>query len=234
MGLKELSECDGGDDKPAHIAYKGKVYDVSKSKLWPGGVHMERHHAGCDLSPAMDAAPHGPEVLERIPEVGLLTSRRPPARPMPKGLSRILKRFPILKRHPHPSVVHFPIVFFFSAPLFSSLFLITAIKAFEFTALHCLGGGILFMPPAIVTGFFTWWLNYFAKPMRPVTIKIILSFVLMAASVGAFVWRLMVPDVLTSFQTASAVYFLLVLSLIPLVTIIGWLGGLMTFPVERD
>jgi predicted heme/steroid binding protein/uncharacterized membrane protein len=234
IGVEKLSECDGGGDKPAHIAYKGKVYDVSQSKLWPGGVHMERHRAGEDLSTAMEAAPHGPEALQRIPEVGVLTSEKSPARPMPVGLSNILKRFPILKRHLHPSVVHFPIVFFFSAPLFSSLFLITGIKAFELTALHCLGGGILFMPPAILTGFFTWWLNYFAKPMKPVTIKIILSFVLMAASLAAFVWRLAVPDLLTSFRAASTIYFLVVLSFLPLVTIIGWLGGLLTFPIARD
>ncbi len=233
IALEELAQSNGSGGNPSLVAYKGRVYDVSESKLWAEGVHMKRHKSGGDLTAAMEAAPHGPEVLERVPEKGLLKSEKPADRPMPRALSNLLSRFPMLRRHPHPSVVHFPIVFLFSAPLFNILYVITGTKPFEITALHCLGGGILFMVPAILTGLFTWWLNYLAKPMRSVTIKILLSLVLMAASIVAFVWRLAAPDLLSSYGTTSIIYFLLVLSFIPLVTLIGWLGGLMTFPIER-
>ena len=79
---------------------------------------------------------------------------------MPAMLSRLLVRFPMLRRHPHPMTVHFPIVFAFSAAVFTLLYLVTGIASFESTALHCLGAGLLFTPVAMTTGYFTWWLNY--------------------------------------------------------------------------
>ncbi len=61
---------DGADGGPTHIIHAGRVYDVSASKLWKNGVHMGRHRAGGDLTEAMSGAPHGPEVLEKVKEVG--------------------------------------------------------------------------------------------------------------------------------------------------------------------
>jgi len=77
MGLKEfsreeLSRFDGEEGRPAYIAYKGKVYDVSNSFLWMGGRHQALHQAGEDLSDLLDTAPHGEDLLERVPVVGKL------------------------------------------------------------------------------------------------------------------------------------------------------------------
>jgi len=66
-----------GTDEPSHIIFQGMAYDVSASKLWPGGQHMRRHSAGEDLTEAMEAAPHGPEVLERLPSLGPVKIDRP-------------------------------------------------------------------------------------------------------------------------------------------------------------
>ena len=62
---KELSEFNGKEGKAVYIAHEGKVFDVSASKLWQGGIHMQRHHAGSDLTTDLQSAPHGPEGLER-------------------------------------------------------------------------------------------------------------------------------------------------------------------------
>ena len=232
--LEVLSEYDGKDQKPVYIVYEGKVFDVSQSKLWKGGIHMKRHHAGRDLTTDFGGAPHGTEVFGRYPQVGVVKNQQIPERPIPEILSRLLQRFPMLRRHPHPMTVHFPIVFSLSTTMFNFLYLITGIDSFETTALHCLGAGVLFTPPVMVTGLYTWWLNYMAKPITPVKIKIVASFVLLVVSVIAFSWRVSVPDVLRSFTALSAVYFLLILALTPLVVIIGWYGANLSFPIERD
>jgi predicted heme/steroid binding protein/uncharacterized membrane protein len=232
--LASLSKFNGQNGNPVYIVYQGRVIDVSKSKFWKTGVHMKRHQAGKDLTGEMEAAPHGTEVLDRYPQAGILKKEEICERPMPKFLSQILGRWPLLRRHPHPMLVHFPIVFMFAASLFNILYLITGIRSFEVTALHCLGGGILFTPLAMLTGWFTWWLNYLAKPMRPVTIKILFSILLIVASVGAFIWRIWDPGILISFAAKSIFYFLLILSLIPIVTVIGWFGAKLTFPLKEE
>lgn len=68
----ELSAFNGIDGKKAYIAYKGKVYDVSSSWHWKGGRHQAMHRAGKDLTDALDRSPHGEDLLERVPLIGLL------------------------------------------------------------------------------------------------------------------------------------------------------------------
>jgi predicted heme/steroid binding protein len=67
-----LAQADGKDGRPAWIAFRGKVYDVSESFLWRGGRHMAMHEAGRDLTDLLDQAPHGEDLLERVPVIGLL------------------------------------------------------------------------------------------------------------------------------------------------------------------
>jgi predicted heme/steroid binding protein/uncharacterized membrane protein len=229
----ELAQFNGEDGKPIYIAHDGKVYDVSQSKLWRNGVHMKRHSAGQNLTADIQAAPHEPDVLERYPQVGIL-KRVVVEQEMPKALNWLLQKYPFLRRHPHPMTVHFPIVFAFSATVFTLLYLITGIDSFDTTALHCLGGGVIFTAVGISTGLYTWWLNYMAKMLKPVKIKIPLSIAMLMVEIVLFVWRLSVPDILDSLQGTGLIYLLLVLSLSVFVTIIGWNGASMTFPVEKE
>ena len=61
-----------GQDKPeVWIAYQGKIYDVSKSRLWLRGKHYE-HWAGQDLTDELKDAPHTEKVFEKFEVVGLL------------------------------------------------------------------------------------------------------------------------------------------------------------------
>ena len=230
---ESIKEFNGKDGKPVYLAYQGKVYDVSASRFWKTGLHMKRHRSGKDLTADIAAAPHGPDVLERYPQVGVLKKGRTAERPMPAGLENLLKSYPIFRRHPHPMVVHFPIVFMFSTMLFNLLYLLSGYRPFEVTALHCLGGGVLFTPVGIFTGFFTWWLNYSAKTTRGIRIKIYCSLILLASSLAAFIWRIVSPEVLLSFGGGSLGYLILIFSLPVLVSIIGWYGAKMTFPVEE-
>lgn len=230
----ELARYNGENDGPVYIAHQDNVIDVSQSKLWKGGVHMKRHHAGNDLTTEIQAAPHGTEMLDRFPKVGVLKKERTLDRQRPVLLIDLVRRFPMLRRHPHPMTVHFPIVFMVSTTVFTLLYLLTGVEAFETTAFHCLGGGVIFSMVAILTGLYTWWLNYLSRPLRAVVIKKRLSLVMLLAGVVAFTWRICVPDVLDAPRGMNVIYILLVLSFFPLVSVIGWFGAQLTFPIERE
>lgn len=227
-----LSRFTGKDGQHAYIAHKGKVLDVSGSRFWKSGMHMRRHMAGRDLTPEISAAPHGPEVLDRYPQVGTLLEKEAAKTVLPVLLERLLNRFPFLRRHPHPMLVHFPIVFMIAPVVFYFLYWITCMQSFEAAAFICLGAGVLCSVPAIITGFFTWWINYLAKPMRQVRIKILFSMALMTVSCGTFIWRLISPDVLIS-TVDRMIYFFLLLCLFCIIIIISWYGATLTFPLEK-
>jgi predicted heme/steroid binding protein/uncharacterized membrane protein len=231
---QDLSQFDGQSGKPIYVAYDGKVFNLSNSPLWREGVHIGMHQAGLDLTKELQAAPHGPEKLDEFPVEGLLKTEKVPEPSMPEVLSRLLKRFPFLQRHPHPMLVHFPIVFMSSTFVFAVLFFFTGKSSFEHTAFHCLAGGVLFLPPAIATGFFSWWLNFQARPLKIITLKIWLSVILLILGSAALLMRLMQPDILTPLREISLIYLALVLCFPPLVMATGWYGAKLTFPFEKE
>ncbi len=232
--LEALTDFDGKDGKPVYLAHEGNVYDVTESKLWKNGLHMRRHNAGGDLTTDFQAAPHGTEVLARYPLVGVLKKAPAIDRKMPDKLSRLLKRYPFLNRHPHPMTVHFPIVFMMATTVFTLLYLATGVKSLETTAIHCLAAGILFIPVAILTGLFTWWHNYLAKPIKPVVVKLWMSLTMWVTAMVLFTWRMSMPGVLDSMRTSSFIYLVLTVALVPIISVIGWFGAKMTFPIEKD
>ena len=69
---QELEENNGKNGKPAYIAYKGKVYDVSQSSFWLDGDHLGMHQAGKDLTEELEMAPHKEENFQRVKLVGEL------------------------------------------------------------------------------------------------------------------------------------------------------------------
>ena len=72
MTPDELSGCDGKEGRPAYIAYAGRIFDATGSRLWRDGSHVGRHLAGFDLTDALKQAPHGEEKIVSLPLVGNL------------------------------------------------------------------------------------------------------------------------------------------------------------------
>ncbi len=70
---KQLSLKNGQDQEVVWIAYKGRVYDVTKSKLWRSGMHYE-HWAGQDLTDELKDAPHTENVFDKFKIVGKLVT----------------------------------------------------------------------------------------------------------------------------------------------------------------
>ena len=234
FSLEELKAFDGADGRPAYVVYRDRVIDVSASQHWHTGHHMGTHQAGHDLTGEIDAAPHGPEILGRFPEVGLLRRAKAAREKIPPFLSRLFHHVPLLRRHPHPMVVHFPIVFMMATAGFDLLFLLTGDRSFELTSWYCLWGGVLFTLPAIATGLLTWWLNYDTEWLRQVTMKLILSPLMLLLGIVTLVWRHLDPEILVSRKPISYVYLGCILALAALVGAIGWFGGTLTFPLEKD
>jgi predicted heme/steroid binding protein/uncharacterized membrane protein len=233
---EDLKAYDGKEGRSAYIAYKDAVYDVTESKMWKNGAHMKRHSAGQDLTNELSDAPHAEEVFERFPKVGVFRREEAEAEEeshLPGFLERFFARHPFFERHPHPLTVHFPVAFFVAVPIFSILFLLTDVRAFELTAFYLTGAGALMSLVAIPTGFLTWWVNYMSRPMKPVLIKIVLSIVLFVVGVIAFVWRLAEPDVMLNLTGINVVYFILHIALAGIVTVIGWYGGILTMPLPE-
>jgi predicted heme/steroid binding protein/uncharacterized membrane protein len=231
MILEELSSFSGKDGNPTYVAFQGKVYDVSKSPLWPKGLHMKRHTAGKDLSAEISAAPHGPEVLERHPQVGILKKGVPEElKHLPPSLQRSLQQFPMARRHPHPMIVHFPIAFLMGASLFVLLYLLFENLAFETMSFYLLVLGAISSPFAMATGLFTWWINYRLKLTYYVKRKIQLAILLLISETVLILWH-------SYNQTVShgihPIYLILMLLLTPVVGLLGYYGGQMTFPTEK-
>jgi predicted heme/steroid binding protein/uncharacterized membrane protein len=240
FSLEELKSYNGENGRPAYIAYNGRVIDVTASKMWRGGMHMKRHAAGQDLTEEMREAPHEVDVLDRYPQVGELSApessryEQPSPGTVPEWLERFLARHPFFLRHPHPMTVHFPIALMIGAPVFTLLFLLTGVPGFETTALNCLGGALLFCLVVIPTGLFTWWVYYQTRPMKAVTIKIVVSLAMFADGLAAFIWRLSDPQVTRQVSGVNILYLVLVCLLLPMVLVVAWYGATLTFPLRRE
>ena len=63
-----------GQDKPQiWVAFKGRIYDVTESRLWKNGKHYE-HWAGQDLTDELKDAPHSDQVFAKFEVVGRLVT----------------------------------------------------------------------------------------------------------------------------------------------------------------
>ena len=67
----QLALRNGQDRDEIWVAYKGVIYDVTRSKMWREGIHYG-NMAGQDLTAEFEKAPHGERVFNRFPVVGKL------------------------------------------------------------------------------------------------------------------------------------------------------------------
>ena len=67
----QLALRNGQDRKEIWVAFRGKIYDVSVSRLWKAGKHYE-HWAGQDLTNELSNAPHTHRVFEKFEQIGTL------------------------------------------------------------------------------------------------------------------------------------------------------------------
>lgn len=226
---EELSSFNGKDGKPVYIAFQGKVYDVTGSRLWAKGLHMNRHGAGKDLTGEISAAPHGTDVLDRYPQIG--TVRKETAeelKHLPPFLQDLLQRFPMAGRHPHPMVVHFPIALLMAVSLFVLLAVFFQKASFEIASFYLLLLGAISSPFAMASGVLTWWINYRLELNYFIKRKIQLSILLLLFEVILVPWRIFQPAV------SHPAYVIVMVLLTPTVALLGYYGGQLVYPSERQ
>jgi predicted heme/steroid binding protein/uncharacterized membrane protein len=229
LSREDLEGNDGREGRPAHVAVGGKVYDVGASRMWKNGTHVMAHQAGQDLSLAIEAAPHGPEVLERYEQVGELTAPAEPPRsrefPEPSALLRW-----VLSQHPHPVLSHFPIGLGVATTLFALGALVLDASGLVEAAMWDLFLAAAAAPFAILAGVLSWRFNYGGIWTPIFRAKAILSAFLLLVLAAAVAVRLaLVPDEPEG-GTWHWVYYGMMLVVGPNVVLIGRLGGKVTFP----
>ncbi len=228
MTSAELHGNDGKEDNKSYVAYEGKVYDVTGSRLWRGGMHVKTHHAGHDLSRAMAAAPHGPEVMERFEAIAELVEEKAVSggesaiKTPPKWAERILDE------HPHPISVHFPIALCIAAALFSTLSLFVDEPALRTAAFYNLVLAILSTPVAIFTGVLSWYYNYSGIWTHIYRMKTYLSIMLLVEFTIALVVKFALDG--GGGEVGFWVNAVTVLAMAPTVMALGYYGGKITFP----
>ncbi len=221
---EELSFYNGKNGNPAYVVVDGIVYDVSASNYWKNGIHENLHQAGRDLTAEIQSAPHGRNLLRNIPRVGILQKDK---QWIPPFLITLITRYPLLRRHPHPFFVHFPMVFLFGGAIFILLHLVWPhLAPFEKMAFAMLIMGILFTPPAIGTGLWGWWIVYSFRMVPQILYKIILSITLLLTEMVCLLLRIGHPFERT---TRGWTYFALMLFLAADGLTIGYFGGQLTY-----
>ena len=218
----QLRRCDGRDGRPAWIAYKGQVYDVSASRLWPGGTHMRRHQVGRDLTGEFAAAPHDEGVLQRLPLVGSLAGAQP------RELPRLVQAY--LDLHPHPVSVHFPIALTLASAVFLVIHLASGVEGLVDGAYYALLGAVAIAPLSALAGASSWWFNYGRRLTGTFAGKAGLSAVLfVTGTVTAVLWSLNREEVADR-EAVGWVCLALVLVMSGTVLSLGKLGGALVFP----
>ncbi len=230
---EDLSAGTGRDGNPALVAVHGKVYDVSASKRWINGKHMNRHQAGRDLSSDIKASPHGTQVLERFEPVG--TYQAPPKTPVRGFKGRFdewLKLHPLFRRHPHPAIVHVPVGIVVAVPVFELIALLTGSSRTEWASFCCMIMVLVSMPAAMVSGYFTWWINYDCAAGSIVKWKIGLAFTALGCAGLSVLARMLVSDPLNVGDPLVLILVACLAATAAMICAIGFLGGKLTFPYE--
>lgn len=216
----ELKKFDGTQGRPVYVVFKGKVFDVSNSRLWIDGRHMGRHSAGDDLTESILNAPHGEEVFMKFSLVGELIE---------EGNARHRLTQMIERLNLHPIIVHFSIAYPIVVSLLSLLYLFTGWACLEVASYYLLVLGFLAGPFCGISGVFSWKVKYEGSMTRTFVRKMIFTVVLIVVMTICITWRTLQPDVLVLKNDLSYVYFALVVSLVLISTVLGYYGGKIVY-----
>lgn len=222
MDKDELKKHDGRDGRPAYVAYKGKVFDVSASAKWKDGGHMGRHKAGEDLTDFIAMAPHGEDVLKRFQEAGAL---EPETAVDPIEAQKDRLRVLYRKYHPHPIFMHYPLGCIVFAALMQGLYMVTGADSFGFSGLFAMAFSTLMTFPTIAAGLFSWFINYEMSLTTIFKNKLIFSALSVVIGTACTFVGFAMDE-----AGSSLLYNALLFSNVPVMYFVAYNGGKITWP----
>ena len=187
--IAELAQYDGKEGRPAYIAFKGKVFDASNSRLWRNGKHMAGHVAGTDLTEAFAKSPHGEDILSRLPILGTLAKKETIEQRMLRQIDRL---------HPHATLVHLSIAYAVASPIAFLGWMFSGRAIFDEATLYLLLLGLITVPLSFLTGILSWIVSYEAKAARVFNVKFVFGALLFILILATFIWRLSGPATATA------------------------------------
>lgn len=225
----ELREYNGQEGKPAYIAYKGRVYDVTSSKLWKNGSHFKKHFAGSDLTSELANAPHSDEVFENFPCVGEFVAISHTADETKK--ERYRKWYAAY--HPHPMIIHFPIALHYFSAGADVLFLANPSPEYEAAVFLSLLIATIMGFVALITGIFSWWVNYDFSKSKAFVIKLIGAIFTLVVGLIPISQKIMNPDVPFSQGIDGFIYHSIIFITVISITIVAYYGGKITWGTRQ-
>lgn len=220
------SDLNGRDGQKAYVAYKGNVYDVTSSGEWVDGKHHGLS-AGMDLTSMMANAPHGDGVFEKFSVVAKLEDEKNVNASQTQTKEKLRTWYQ--KYHPHPMISHFPIVLHLLAAVLNILFIFSPKEFYAVAVYYTFFVATVFGVIAMITGFFSWWINYNLSTVRAFIVKIILSFITLFLGIVGIIIYLQNPDVVYGLSPLSITYHFIVFITGISVIIIGYYGGQITW-----
>ncbi len=221
MTLKKLKQYNGKNGQKAYVAYKGKVYDVTISRLWQNGIHKKIHEAGLDLTDAMENAPHSEEVFANFTVVDTLDT----INGSKKNWIKLYRKY-----HPHPMLVHFPIALHLFAAGLNLLFFFYQRASFATAVFYTFFVATFMGILAMLFGIVSWWINYSLAFTHIFLIKLILSIVTLLLGIVGIVIYLNNPDVVYVTSLPSILYHGIIFLTGVTVIILAYYGGKLTWP----
>lgn len=226
MKKDDLQKFNGQEGEKSYVSYKGKVYDVTDSRLWKNGKHVNKHHAGMDLTEAMESAPHGMDVLERFEQIDTLEGFR--VQKEQGGKKAFIKKLYRIT-HPHPMLIHFPMGLLVFAVMMQAIFLYYKDQSFEKAAFYALVTSVIFTVPTILSGIVSWWVNYELAVTKIFMNKLIFSIILLIMGIIEVYVRFTHPHMADGSTGLGLFYNIMLFANIPVLAIVGFNGGKLSW-----